>query len=91
MRKELVSVGNVAHGENLKLLLAFASGGVQREQNGPYDEAATEADVAEHLEKTKEEEAVDGAMVQDEGVRGLEEWPDPVDESGRELWARVSG
>ena len=52
---------------------------MHREQNGPCDAAAGEADIAEDLDISEEEEAVEGAVVKDDGVGDLEERDDPIE------------
>ena len=51
------------------------------EQDGPGDADSDEEDVAEDLEIAQKEEAIYGAMVENEGVWDLEEWLDPVEQA----------
>lgn len=84
MGVQLLGVLDVANGQRVELLEPAAAGGVEREEDGPEDEAAGEADVPQHLDEAEEEEAVQGAVVEDKGIGDLEEGYDPVDPAGRE-------
>jgi hypothetical protein len=62
---------------------------VNREQDGPDEAAAGEADDGEHPEEAEEEEAVEGAVVDDVVVLDGKEGPNPVEPSIGQLGARV--
>ena len=76
-----VHIGDVAHGEQVKLLLASTTGGIDGEQDGPCDDAAKEADDNEQLEEAHEEVAVDGLVVEDVLVLDAAEVLDPAEEA----------
>src|SRR4051794_38829115 len=62
---DLLRVSDIAHRQDIQLLVATASGGIDWEQDGPGDQAAQEADDDNELEVAEEQVAVDGLVVQD--------------------------
>lgn len=76
-----VHVDNIAHGEQVELLLACAAGGIDGEQYGPGDEAAEEADNDEQLEEADEQVAVNGLVVEDVLVLDAAKVLDPAEEA----------
>lgn len=84
----LVGVDDVADGQEIQLAESAAAGAVEREEDGPGEAAAGEADDGQDLEEAEEEETIDGAVVEDEGVWDLEEGDDPLDEALGQLRAQ---
>lgn len=76
-----IHVGDVAHGEQVELLLAGAAGSIDGEEDGPGDEAAKEADDDEQLEEADKQVAVNGLVVQNVLVLDVAEVGDPAEES----------
>lgn len=79
MRIQLHRIRNIANRQQLQLQLAAPARRMDGEEHGPGDTAADEADVAQDLDVAEEEEAVEGAVVEDDGVGDLEEGDDPVE------------
>ena len=61
-------LGNVAHGEDVKLLVPSAPSGIDGEENRPCDDASQQRDGDEDLEVAHEEIAIDGLVVKNERV-----------------------
>ena len=76
-----VHILDVAHGEQIKLLLASAAGGIDREQDGPGDDASQETQDDEQLEEAHKQIAVDGLVVEDVLVLDAAEVLDPAEEA----------
>lgn len=66
--KIAVGVCNVAHAENVQLLLAASSGGIDGEENGPCDQAAGKGDDDEDFEISQPEIAIHGVVFEDIAV-----------------------
>lgn len=90
MGVQFLWVGDIPKRQKLQLLLAAAASGMNGEQNRPGNETAGEADIAQNLEVSKKEEAVQGAMVKNDGIGGLEEGYNPVEPTVGQRWDRKS-
>lgn len=56
---------DIAHGENVKLLLSAAAGCIYREQNGPGDAGTQKGDNNHDFEESHKKVAVNRLVVQD--------------------------
>lgn len=59
-------------------------------ENWPYDAAADKANVAQDLEVAKEKVGVEGAIVEDMGIRDVVKGLDPIKQARRQLRGRYS-
>ena len=81
----LVGLFDVAEGQHIELFQTSATGDVDREQDRPCDEAAEKTDGDADLQVSKEEESIQGVMVQHIAIRDLEEHLEPGHETGRKF------
>lgn len=78
---------DVAHRENIELLLANTTSCVDREQNRPRDAAAQEAQDNHHLEEAHKEVTVDRLVVQDVLILEILEVFDPSKQTPTLGWS----
>lgn len=52
-------IRDITEAQRIQLRVPFPAGGIDREQNGPCDQAANEADGAENAQETEEEIAIE--------------------------------
>jgi len=81
---ELAHSEHIANRQKVELCQATAASGVQREENWPCQTQSNEANDAEDLEVAEEEEAIQGGVAKDDGIRDLDERYDPVEPAGRQ-------
>jgi hypothetical protein len=81
---------NVAKGDSVQLLRFIAADNVQGYQDRPNDNASNEADNAKLFKKTKEEEAVKGAMIEHVSVGYPNGRSDPIEPSCRQSRAPLA-
>lgn len=72
-------VFDIAYRQEVQLSEPAAAGRVYRKENGPKNEAASDANVPQDLEEPQEEECIERAIVKDHCVRNLEKGHDPVE------------
>lgn len=77
----IVVVGDVRHSQQIQLCMPTTSGCVDGKQDRPSDEAADDTHHGADLEEAKEEEAVEGVVVEDPCVGDPVEVRDPAEEA----------
>jgi len=75
------AVGDVRKVDFVQLRIAATACCVDWKQNGPRDQAPEDATDDRHLEKSKEQEAIQAVMVEDIGVRKAEEVTEPIEQA----------
>lgn len=75
----------IAEAQHVQLGVSATSCGIDGEQNRPCNQACGKASRTHDSQKTQEQIAVDGRVVQNMGVGNFKERPEPVEEARREL------
>lgn len=81
---------NVAKAEEVQFFLPSSARRVDREKNGTCYQASKETQSRGDLQISKQEEGIEGMVVEDMAVGGLIERPYPVEEPIREVWRSFS-
>ena len=82
----VISLHDIAHTEQVELDLSTAPSDVDWKEDWPSDAAADEANGRCNLQIAEEQIAVERLVIQDIGVRNLEESPNPVEETFGKIW-----
>lgn len=77
----------IAEAQHVQLGVSATTRGIDGEQNRPCNQACGKASRTHDSQKTQEQIAVDGRVVQNMGVGDFKERPEPVEEARRELGA----
>lgn len=83
---------DVTEADEIQLPLAPTTRRIDREQDGPGDQTAKEADGHRDLEVSKQKKSVEGLVVEDVAVRDLVEGSNPVEQAiwkGRRSFPRA--
>lgn len=77
----VVVVGNIGECEQVQLTLAATTSRIDGEQDGPGNQTAHETAYDRDLEKSQEQVAVEGVVVQDVRIGRGPELRDPIDKA----------
>lgn len=87
----VVSLHDIAHAKEVKLDLPTTPRDVDGEEDRPSDAAADETDGRCNLQISEEQIAIERLVIQDIGVRNLEESSDPIEETFGKVWGAFPG
>ena len=82
----IVGIFDVAETQDIQLLLPSTSSGIDREKNGPRDQATNETNGGGDLEEAQEEERIQRVVIEYIAVGKFVEYADPVEETFWQFW-----
>lgn len=79
MSVELLVVGNVANCQHIEPCISPSTSSIDGKQDWISQEASDKANVSNDFKIAKEEEAINGSMVENECIGYAKEWNDPIE------------
>lgn len=78
-------IHDIAEAKGIQLRVPRPARGMDRKQNGPENDDASDTDGAENSEKSKEEVAVERGVMKDVRIGDIQEGSEPVHKARRQL------